>query len=369
MTRVAYYIDSHGFGHATRSMALAQALPADWEIILRTNAPAWLFEKEMGRGFKQVDNPFDMHPVHTIGYRVDLAKTREVVSTKLARWEELVEGEARWLQEEKIDLVLSDVSSLPIRAAKRAGRPRFGIGNFTWDWIFEPWFVDDGSAWVVTLLREMMAEATENFRLPFSDAETFPEGSTKTPILVRKTRLTRKEARKEFGFEEGVQYVLLTFGGMMSPTGALDRLSEYAPIQFVQVAPSASSDMPSLIQSKAPGNLWTLHNPNLHHPDLVLAADCLVTKPGYGILSEAMSTTTPMVLDKRPDFREYKTVHETLRSYPQVAFIEPSEMEDLAIGEALESVLAAEPKEWSGGTDGDQFIASAIQRFLEHPPE
>ena len=44
MARVALYVSGHGFGHAVRSAQVAAALlDAGAQVVVRTDAPAWLF--------------------------------------------------------------------------------------------------------------------------------------------------------------------------------------------------------------------------------------------------------------------------------------------------------------------------------------
>ncbi|NUN97899.1 MAG: hypothetical protein HUU16_17185 [Candidatus Omnitrophica bacterium] len=366
VARAAFYIDSHGFGHSTRSMALIEAFPPDWDFLLRSNAPDWLFEKELHRPHKQFPSPLDIHPKHSTGYRIDPAATRHAAARKVAEADNLLASEADWLREEGVDLVLSDISPLAIAAARRAGLPAYGVSNFTWDWIFEPLFVGFGPDGVVQTLREMMGEATANFRLPFSDPGTFPFGSVESPLLVRHPRKPREAAREEYGFEAEVRYFVVTFGGIEREIPNLPRLKDFEPLQFVRVARpgelSPGLAKKELIRHPLARNFWILHAPDLYHPDLVLAADGVVTKPGYGILSECMATATPILLDSREDFREFEVVKRVVANYPQVAVLESRKVEELDLGEALEKVLASPPRPWRGGVDGAEFIAERIVR-------
>jgi L-arabinokinase len=43
----------------------------------------------------------------------------------------------------------------------------------------------------------------------------------------------------------------------------------------------------------------------VRYENVVAAVDAVVTKPGYGILSECVSTCTPMLYTSRGAFREY----------------------------------------------------------------
>ena len=58
---IVFYISGHGFGHAVRSVELIKALVAarpDARIVVKTSAPAWLFETIPGNSVTLV--PFQM---------------------------------------------------------------------------------------------------------------------------------------------------------------------------------------------------------------------------------------------------------------------------------------------------------------------
>ena len=366
--RAAFYVDSHGFGHATRSMALAEALPATWEIVFKTNAPEWLFQKELPRSYTRVPSSLDIHPVHSTSYRIDPERTLRKALEKIQNIDFLVRNEVTWLKEARIDLVISDITPVAIQTARAAGIPGFGVSNFTWDWIFEPLFdgVDDQG--VVKTLRQMMAMATTNFRLPFSSPDTFPYGSLDSPLLVRSTRKTRDEARRHYGFAEKIPYVLITFGGIEGPVKDMSRLRDFQPLHFLYSAKGPECAPPNrqgLFRHPEITNLWILRRDDLYHPDLVNAVDCVVTKPGYGILSECMATATPILLDTRDDFREFEAVRATAARYPQMAILDNTQMEHLEISGPLSRVLEAQPKSWEGGIDGASYIAETIAEHFQ----
>ncbi len=368
MVRAAFYVDSHGFGHATRSMALAEALPPSWEVVFKTNAPEWLFRKELPRSYSRVSSSLDIHPVHSTSYRIDSQGSLRKAFGRIQDLDSIVRGEVIWLREAMVDVVISDISPVAVHAAKAAGIPGFGVSNFTWDWIFEPLFDGKDGQRVVKSLREMMAMATTNFRLPFSSPETFPYGSIEAPLLVRPTRKSREEARKHYGFADGTTFVLITFGGIEGPVKNMTRLLDFQPLQFVSVIKGAEST-PRQEQGLFPhpevSNLWLLRRDDLYHPDLVNAADAVVTKPGYGILSECMATTTPILLDARDDFREFEAVRATARKYPQMAIVDNIQMEHLDIGEPLSAILSVHSKPWEGNLNGAEFIAGSIAEHFQ----
>lgn len=369
MMRIAYYIDSHGFGHSTRSIAAATEFPADWTLILRTNGPKWLFEEELPRPFEILPSPLDLHPVQSNGYRIDPEATIHHLLERMKSADRLIDQERRWIEENRIDQVVSDISPLAVEAAARAGVPSYGVSNFTWHWILEPMVLQSGSDQAieaVKALEEMTGRATKNFRLPFSAPETFPPGSIETPLLIRSPRKEREDLRREWGFDPNLSWVLITFGGFDESGRDLSRLAELAPLQFLRTLPQAERKRrgrtgAAIERDSVIPNLWWYVAPDLHHPDLVGAVDAVITKPGYGILSETMPLGKPILLDRRPDFREFEVVERVLETYPQASFLPSERMAAFDFEPELTEILNVEAVPWRGRTDGARFIFEGIQ--------
>jgi len=365
MKRIAFYIDSHGFGHTTRSISLASQFPPDWKVHFRTNGPEWLFREELSREFEIHPSPLDIHPIHSEGYVVDAERTRLFLLEGIARAEDRIESEVAWLDKNRIDTVLSDISPLAIEAAYRCGVPCFGVSNFTWHWILEPMLTDAESRSSLERLSEMIGHATKNFRLPLSVPEVFPGESVDTPLLSRTPRSSREAFRSKCGMDADCLYILVTFGGFDSADRDLERLEEWSPIRFVRTLPHNTRRRNPrdrfLVRSETLGNLYHYVHPELHHPDLVGAVDAVITKPGYGILSETLPLGTPMLLDTREDFREFQVILDALRGYPQISFLPSERMERLDFGKDLESILKVERIPWKGRTDGAEFIVDSVQ--------
>ncbi|MEA1929101.1 MAG: hypothetical protein U9N73_12915, partial [Candidatus Auribacterota bacterium] len=76
-------------------------------------------------------------------------------------------------------------------------------------------------------------------------------------------------------------------------------------------------DLPS-IRNVSREELYKL---KLGYPDLVSAADVVVTKPGYGILSECVANRTKMLYTSRGEFREYPILVEGVKKHLPNAFI------------------------------------------------
>jgi hypothetical protein len=130
--------------------------------------------------------------------------------------------------------------------------------------------------------------------------------------------------------------VLLSFGGMGLPGFASEVLEPLAEFRFVIPEPDA----------RAPGNVAAvtgerLEGTGLRYVDLIGAADVVVTKPGYGIVSDAIGAGTRLVYTDRGDFPEYPIlVREMARSLP-CAYVSHQDLLAGRLEAPLRTVLAA----------------------------
>ena len=69
-----------------------------------------------------------------------------------------------------------------------------------------------------------------------------------------------------------------------------------------------------------------MYDAGYRYEDLVRAVDVVVTKPGYGIISECIANDTALLYTSRGDFREYPVLVEAMPKYLRCAYIEQDEL-------------------------------------------
>lgn len=134
--RIAYFITSHGFGHAARAVSVMSALAEKRPQVafdIFTTVPEWFFSDSLVA-------PFTLHAILTdIGlvqqnpFQEDLPETLRCLDAMLPFEEALIENLASQLQRTHCRLVLCDIAPLGIAAALKAGIPSVLVENFTWD--------------------------------------------------------------------------------------------------------------------------------------------------------------------------------------------------------------------------------------------
>jgi hypothetical protein len=356
---LAVYVSGHGFGHATR---IAEVLRAVREralglpIAVSSSVPAFLFEGVVPPPLTVRRVGCDVGLAQKDALLIDEAGTVVAWRVFMAGWDGLVAAEAAWLREAGARLVVGDIPPLAFEAADRAGVPSVAVGNFSWDWIYshlarrEP-----GLAEAAARARESYGRAEVLLRLPFAcDGSAFRRVED-VPLVARRPAVAKDEARRRLGLDER-PVVLMSFGGVGLP-GL--RPSAFRDLRGFRVLfTGAGADGP------APRNFTKLDDAavraaGLGYPDLVGAADVVVTKPGYGIVTDCVGAGTRLVYTERGDFPEYPVMVAEMPRYLPAVFASNEDVRDGRLAPALAAALSL-PFPAPPRTDGAAAIAERL---------
>lgn len=359
---LAVYVSGHGFGHATRTAEVlrvlrerAPALP----ITVCTEAPAALFEV-VGGSVAARAVACDVGLVQRDALTIDEAASAHAVTRFLASWDQRVAAEARFLRESGARLVLGDIPPLAFAAAALAGVPSVALGNFSWDWIYAhlarrlPAFAAASAGAAAAYRRADLL-----LRLPFAgDLGVFPR-ALDVPLVARRPSIGKAEARARLGLG-AMPVVLLSFGGVGMPglrPAAYGRLAGHT---FLLTGPAGDGPLPPNLRRLSSADLAAL---GFGYPDLVGAADVVVSKPGYGIVTDCIGAGTRLVYTDRGDFPEYRVLVEEMPRHLPVAFASNQDVLEGRLEQAIAGVLMAS---WPArqASDGAAFAADELLRRL-----
>ena len=295
---LACFISPHGFGHATRTIGLLQALQnhiPDLKARLFTTVSESLF-----RG-SEVD--FSYHPVITDIGLVQLdafVEDRQMTIDKLA---ELMPFAPSLISDcadlcRSCRLIICDISCLGIEVGAAAGIPSILVENFTWDWIYSQMGPDSGLEPYTEFLSNSYAKT--DFRI-----QTDPVCS---PVLcdlhcrpmARARTIERSQVRVEIAASDR-KIVLISMGGVSLDLPFLRDLRQHGDYYFIVAGQSRDETIGDNIR------LLGSHS-SLHHPDLINGADLLICKSGYSTIAECQQTSTPICCVARKNFAESKVV-------------------------------------------------------------
>jgi hypothetical protein len=310
---IAAYVTGHGFGHATRTAEVlrqVRRLSPQARISVVTTAPERLFrraiEGEVTVRAVACDVGLAQKDALTIDEPGTVARWRAFAST----WSERVAEEARWLRSVGASVVLGDVPPLAFAAATEAGLPGIALTNFSWDWVYAH------LARRHPALREAADQAAAAYggtrlllELPFAgDLSAFPRRE-RIPLVARRPRVPKADARRRLRLGERPA-VLVSFGGLGFSGFAAHALGGLRDFDFLVSEPMA--DPPPHVRLLP---LDELDARGLGYEDVVGAADVVITKPGYGIVSDAIGARTRLVYTERGDFPEYPVLVREMGAY------------------------------------------------------
>ncbi|MBI1390763.1 MAG: hypothetical protein GC154_20215 [bacterium] len=304
MKRIVYYISSHGFGHSTRAIEVINHVKDSVAVEIVTAAPQWLFEKSIGR-------PFTCHRLdHDPGIVQPDSVTMDLPSTA-ARWSALLEAYPALAQQEADRLgdctetaLAGDISPFTVAVARQVERPCAIVANFSWDWIFSP-FVKDHPEFepIIEGISVYYAQADWLLRTPsYGDLSVFPRAAD-IPWIARMARTPREEIRAGWGAGAGRRVAMISFGGMGLDGMRPETLARHEDWTFITFDRSLAT---------AP-NVVLADPQSAYHPDLVNAADLVVAKLGYGLVSECIAHGKPIAYLPRHGFIEYGVLEDAIR--------------------------------------------------------
>lgn len=296
---IAFFVSSHGFGHAARSAAVMESIhdrsPAT-HLSVFTGVPTWFFEDSMTAPFDYVECRTDVGLVQSTPMEEDLAATLDELSGFLPLREEEVEQAAEDARRLGCRLIVSDISPLGIGVAAKLDLPCALIENFTWDWIYRAYLQDEPrfAPFIDELHRLYSSVPLRIQAQPFCQPVS---GAAQVAPISRSIRQSAVEIRSRLQVQDDSSFVLLTMGGFPVSYRFLERLYRYPEVTFV--IPGAADGV------RRDRNLILLpHRTTFQHADLVAAADMVVGKLGYSTLAEVIQAETPYLFIQRRRFPE-----------------------------------------------------------------
>ena len=314
-------ISSHGFGHLAISAPVLNAL-AKIDPEMRLTVRSALSPDNLRQ---RIEPPFALiREASDFGYlmhdatRVDLAASAERYRAAHADWPSRVAAEAALLTRLNPDLVLSNVSYLPLAGAAAAGIPSASLCSLNWADLFQHFF--GRNSWASAIHAEMLAayrSAAAFLRVtPGMAMDELGNQRLIEPIA----RLGKKH---DLGLS-GARGVLVAMGGIAHHLD-IDRWPRLPGVRWL-VTESWQAHHPDAIAFESFG---------LDFTDLLCSVDAIITKPGYGTFAEATCNGTPVLYQRRTDWPEQDCLIDWLHRHNRALEIDQGTLQRGEVGESL----------------------------------
>lgn len=349
---IAYFVSSHGFGHAARACAVLEALHANapnarFEVF--STVPMWFFEDSLTATIGYHNVKTDIGLVQRDSLVEDAAATAEQLDRFLPIPDEHLDEISTRLRNLQCRVVVCDLAPVGLAAANRAGLPSVLVENFTWDWIYDHY----------TPLQRFSKDLSRLFSLATLRIQTEPvcvryaSARVVSPVS-RKARRGRSEIRNELGVPQSEPLVLVTMGGIEWDHGSVDNLASHDSVFFV--LPGVGETL------QRQGRLVTFpHRSSFYHPDLMAAADVVIGKLGYSTLAECYHAGAAHGYVPRSDFPESGPIGEFAKSRMSAVEIADSDFRSGRWLRHLDSLLSID-RRTGVAENGAAAAAAAILR-------
>jgi len=250
-----------------------------------------------------------------------------------------VAAEVEFLRAHEATLVVADLPPLGIAAAHAAGLPAIAYGNFTWDWIYANY---EGGADLARQIGEIYSRTTLALRLPMWGGFQTMTQVRDLPFVARHSHRDPEDTRRALGIPLNQRVVLVSFGGYGLQGATRPAAPGYRVLWPGDVDESAMYDR------------------GYRYEDLVRAVDVVVTKPGYGIISECIANDTALLYTSRGEFREYPVLVEAMPRYLRCAYIDQEELLSGNWQPHLDRLLAQATPSVKPATNGAEVAAGIL---------
>lgn len=327
---IAYYISDYGYGHATRSTAIIRELLKKSEqvkiIICHSFALDFLqqsFRYEHRVTFREVATD-----VGCVLRENSLEPDGEVlnikVSSYVSEFPTKLDEETQFMKEKNVSFVISDISPLGIAGAAALNIPSLGLSNFTWHTAYEG--LIEGR--LLSFLHAQYNQMTYHFPLACSNEpswgieENQSFGFYSREIDDHEAQRIRKEIDPV-----GENYIIYFGLGMKVDIGTLSELPIWQSLncKFI-VSSNVEVNHPNVY--RIPTNAVETHH-------YVAAADLVLTKAGWGTISEAVCAGVPLLITNRSSMKEDRHTIDYLVRHQLCDLIEWEELEGLVVTPSL----------------------------------
>jgi hypothetical protein len=358
-----YYITGHGFGHARRSAEvirhLLELIP-ELTVHIRSNAAAHIFSELNTRQTQLHMVALDSGAIEKNPLEVDILQTISRLGQSLRDKKKVLAAEIEFIHRHQITQIISDIPFLAGDVAEAADIPCVAITNFTWDWIYEAFpVVDPDQFEMIDEVRKSYSKMQGILKLPFGGNTHIFRAMTDVPLIASRSHRSKDQILKTLSLaqNDARPRVLLGMRGGIST-------------QVLAAAANKSLDYlylyPQAVPKGFPTNVLSIEpNHTLSFADLLSVSDVVISKLGYGMVSDCIANQAALLWPNRFGFHEDDVMKREAGRYFRMREIGH---EDFFAGRWKEPIrqLLAQPQSIETlGSNGAEICARWIANWIE----
>lgn len=290
-------ISSHGYGHVSQTSAVVNELvklKPELRVTIRTAAPQEFLRRRFQCDFQHISETFDFGMKMGNAVDVLVAESAAAYREFHSDWGKKIEREAEAMRQLQPDLLLANIPYLSLAAAHVSKVRAIGMCCLNWADIYQHYCAESVSS---QLIHQQMLEAYQSadYFLKVQPAMDMPDLSNTRSIspLVRLGESRRSDIARLCALREEEKLVMVAMGGMEF------RL----PVQNWPHLPGVRWIVPQALEASR-DDMVSFESLSMGFTAVLASCDAVITKPGYGIFTEAACAGVPVLYVTRRDWPE-----------------------------------------------------------------
>ena len=273
MKKILYYVSEHGLGHLTRSVALIRELQNDTKVMIRNSNESFL--KKSLPSIPVFSGQTDQGPIISDNsVSIDWKRTHSSITDWYSNFSSNLEKELIFMKKSDPDLIISDISPIPLSAAKKLGIQSIALSNFTWLDIFSKL-----ENFNLNILKESYQNSSFCIQLPLSTSMDIFKQKKQVGFVCKSLSEQKISVRKKLNIDESKFLIFVNLPKFYNVV-----LKNFENFQVISTGAKTTSKNTMFIE------------PWIEGQNLINASDLVITKCGYGMISECLTTGTPLKL-------------------------------------------------------------------------
>lgn len=325
-------ISHHGFGHLGQIAPVLNRLVSqgvDLTLIIQSGHPRVLLERFLKFAFVHVEHAADQPLLMKNAITLDIPATVTALQAYHLRTAEEIALLTALMQRHQVSLVISNIGYFPLVAANALKLPSIAFCSLNWADILSAYaHLSADLPPLIAVIKHCYA-AAEVFLAP-QPAMPMPAMNDVISVGPVARGGRSQSLAKLLQHPASTRYGLVSLGGISYPL----HFQEWPSVDgWVWIAAGVENPRPDLIDlqqlTAQPGTSQQLtpqqltpQQQLLEFTDVLSSVDLLVTKPGYGNITEAGCAGIPVACLPRPDWPETAALLDWLQQKVPVLMIE-----------------------------------------------
>lgn len=316
---IAFFISDHGFGHDSRNIPIIRYIleaTKDIRIIIKTGKNQGQFIRDLVGDFNgRVTYFFEAMDMGLVlkenSLDIDSEKLEEKVQDYISSFKEKVSKENEFLHYNNVNLIVSDIVPWVFKSAKELNITSILISNFTWAGIYKEFLSKEICDKYIECYK--LADKALFYELYMEEMKNYIENYEEVSLCSREFDLEKADKIKK-NFKRPIVYI------SVGRSVDLQKEIDVSNLEYDFIVTDG-------VKLKG-HNVYYLPKETPNTQDYLMASDFVITKAGWGTVSEALLAKKKIALLTRDNVAEDRNTICTLKDKQLVIEVDFS-LEDI----------------------------------------